>query len=333
MADTEHTARLSQSTVFDQEQRRSAGSKWRSLTRLADRNRLGAFGFILVIIVLFTAAFSPLLKRYGDTETFQSTNPDYNPTASPLEIAANPDKQLASPVILNRWERPFTSKHWLGTDKFGRDIYARIVVGARLAVIIGIGASLISVALGTMIGVVSGYFSGILDLLLQRFVDAIFAFPGLVLLLLLVSIMDTPNLALTVAALGFLGFASSVRIVRSAVLAVSQLAFIDAARSYGASDLRLMLRYVLPNILPTVLVIFSISIGIYILAEAGLSFLGLGPADKTTWGKMVNNGRNSLDIYPWETVFSGLAITLATLGFNLAGDAIRDELDPRLRGR
>ncbi len=145
--------------------------------------------------------------------------------------------------------------------------------------------------------------------------------------------MSTPNLWITVAALGFLGFATSVRIVRSTVLSVSQMAFVEAARSYGADDIRLMTRHVLPNIFAPVLIIFSISIGAYILAEASLSFLGLGPADKTTWGKMVNAGRLAIDIHPWESLFAGGAITLAVLGFNLAGDAIRDEFDPRLRGR
>ncbi len=151
--------------------------------------------------------------------------------------------------------------------------------------------------------------------------------------MLIVSVMDQPSLLLTVLALGFLGFAVSVRIVRSSVLAVSQTAFVEAAHSYGAGDVRVMLRHVLPNVLASILVVFSISIGAYILAEASLSFLGLGPADKTTWGKMVNAGRVSLDVHPWESVISGAAITLAVLGFNLAGDAIRDEVDPRLRGR
>ncbi|MFQ5382835.1 MAG: ABC transporter permease, partial [Dehalococcoidia bacterium] len=260
-------------------------------------------------------------------------NLDFNPTANPLEIAANPDKQMGSPFILDRFEGPLSSKHWLGTDQFGRDIYARIIVGTRLAVIIGVGSSLIAVFAGSIIGVISGYFGGLVDLATQRIVDAIQAFPGLVLLMLIVSIMDQPSLALTVAALGFLGFAQSVRIVRSTVLAVSQMTFVEAARSYGASDIRLMIRHVLPNVLASILVIFSISIGLYILAEASLSFLGLGPADKTTWGKMVNAGRFGIDLHPWESVFSGAAITVAVLGFNLAGDAIRDELDPRMRGR
>ena len=288
---------------------------------------------VLVAVILAFAILSPLVKRYDDVQAFQHANPDFNPTANPLDIAANPDKALGSPFILDRWQPPFSSKHWLGTDTFGRDIYSRIVVGTRLAIIIGVGASLIAVVAGTMVGVVSGYFGGKVDLLVQRFVDAIQAFPGLVLLLLIVSVMPTPNLALTVTALGFLGFATSVRIVRSSVLSVSQSAFVEAARSYGAGDARIMLRHVLPNIMAAVLVIFSISIGVYILAEASLSFLGLGPADKTTWGKMVNAGRQALDLHPWEAVFAGCAITLTVLGFNLAGDALRDELDPRLRGR
>ena len=333
MSHSEHVSHLSNEIPLAANRGGNSRAFLRKMLRLANRNRLGAFGFVLVALVLLAAVFGPLIQRYGDTQTFQEPNPDYNPTASPLDIAANPDKQLASPDVLDRWSSPFTSKHWLGTDKFGRDIYARIIVGARLAVIIGVGASALSVAAGTIVGLISGYFGGVVDLVLQRFVDALFAFPGLVLLMLLVSVMNEPNLPLTVAALGFLGFASSVRVVRSAVLAVSGQAFVEATRSYGATDFRLMLRHVLPNILATVVVIFSISIGVYILSEAGLSFLGLGPADKTTWGKMVNNGRNSLDLYPWETVFAGLAITLATLGFNLAGDALRDELDPRMRGR
>lgn len=316
---------------LDYRKQRSFRMTMRQAGTLAVRNKLGTFGVVLVIIVLVAAIFSPMLQRYGDMDTFQTANPKFNPTANPMDIAADPG--LASPFILNRWEHPFTAKHWLGTDQFGRDIYARIIVGARLAVIIGVGASLIAVISGTIVGLLSGYFGGKVDLILQRFVDAIQAFPGLVLLMLIVSVMDQPSLTLTVVALGFLGFATSVRIVRSSVLSVSNTAFVEAARSYGAGDIRIMFQHVLPNILSAILVVFSISIGAYILAEASLSFLGLGPADKTTWGKMVNAGRASLDLHPWESVFAGGAITLTVLGFNLAGDAIRDELDPRLRGR
>jgi peptide/nickel transport system permease protein len=314
-------------TLADQPSRRRFLIKaW----RMARRNKLGAVGFVLMSTILLIAAASPVLQRYDDKQAFQTENPEFNPTANPLDIARNPN--ISTPHILNRWEGP-SGKHWLGTDQYGRDIYSRIIVGARLAVIIGIGASLIAVVSGTITGLISGYFSGALDLSIQRFVDAVQAFPGLVLLLLLVSVMDTPNLWLTVAALGFLGWAASTRIVRSAVLAVTNSTYVEAARSAGAADLRIMVQHVLPNIFAPILVIFSISIGVYILAEASLSFLGLGPADQTTWGKMVNSGRNALDLHPWESVIAGSAITVAVLAFNLSGDALRDELDPRLRGR
>jgi peptide/nickel transport system permease protein len=302
----------------------------RTSGQLARRNKLGAVGFVLMLLILFTAAASPVLQRYDERHSFQTVNPNFNPTASPLEIARNPG--VGSPHILNRWEAPNTT-HWFGTDQYGRDIYSRIIVGARLAVIIGIGASLIAVVSGTVTGLISGYFGGAADLTMQRVVNAVQAFPGLVLLLLIVSVMEEPSLALTVAALGFLGWASSTRIVRSAVLSASRSTYVEAARAAGATDLRIMLQHVLPNIFAPIVVIFSISIGIYILAEASLSFLGLGPADQTTWGKMVNSGRNALDLHPWESLIAGGAITLAVLAFNLSGDALRDELDPRLRGR
>jgi peptide/nickel transport system permease protein len=306
------------------------GKRVKHLGRVARRNKLGAFGVLIVIFILGMAVLSPWVARYDDNEPFQTLNPKYNPTASPLDIAQDPD--ISTPFILDRFEAP-SWDHWFGTDQFGRDIYARIVVGSQLAVIIGIGASIIAVATGTAVGLISGYLGGWFDTIIQRIVDAIQAFPGLVLLLLLASLLDEPNIPLTVGALGFLGFATSVRIVRASVLSVSQMTYVEAARAYGSTDWRIMARHVFPNIIASVLVVFSISIGAYILAEASLSFLGLGPGEKTTWGKMVNSGRNAVELHPWESLFAGTFITLAVLGFNLAGDALRDELDPRLRGR
>ena len=306
------------------------GKRTRNLSRMAQRNKLGTLGMVIVIFVMGMAILSPWIGRYDDNEPFQSPNPEYNPTANALEIAQNPN--LSTPFTIDRFKSP-SADHWFGTDQFGRDIYARIVAGSQLAIIIGIGASIIAVLSGTAVGLLSGYLGGWIDTVIQRFVDAIQAFPGLVLLLLLASMLDEPNIPLTVAALGFLGFATSVRIVRASVLSVSQMVYVEAARAYGSTDARIMMRHVLPNILASVLVVFSISIGAYILAEASLSFLGLGPGEKTTWGKMVNSGRNSVELHPWESVFAGTFITLAVLGFNLAGDALRDELDPRLRGR
>ncbi len=305
--------------------------------RFMRKRKLGAFGVVLVIVVLVAAILSPVLQRYDDTRQFVVRNPSYQAAPSGggnilAQLQAGKTANDVSEFVTQRFESP-NGAHWLGTDSFGRDIYARIIVGARLAALIGIFASLIAVTTGTLCGVISGYFGGLVDLVFQRVVDGVQAFPALVLLLLIVQVFKTPPLWVTIAALGFLGWAVAVRIVRAAVLGVSAQPYIEAARSFGATNLRIMLRHVLPNIVAPVIVVFSISIGTYILAEASLSFLGLGPADKTTWGKMVNAGRNQLDLHPWESLFSGLAITLTVLGFNLAGDAIRDELDPRLRGR
>jgi peptide/nickel transport system permease protein len=305
-------------------------SRGRRLAAVASRNKLGAVSFVLAMMLLLVGIFAPVLQRYNEREQFQTVNPEFDPTASPIEIARNPN--LSTPYVLNRFEGS-SWKHWLGTDQLGRDIYSRIIVGARLAVIIGIGASFISVVSGTATGLVSGYFGGKVDFLLQRVIDGVQAFPGLVLLLLLVQVMEKPNLTLTVVVLGFLGWAASTRIMRSAVLAVAASTYVEAARASGATNMRLMVRHILPNVVATMIVIFSISIGLYILAEAGLSFLGLGPADQTTWGKMVNSGRNLIDSHPEESLFASAAITFSVLVFNLAGDALRDELDPRLRGR
>lgn len=306
--------------------------------RFARKRKLGAFGVVLVLIVLAVAVVSPFVQRYDDNRQFQTRNPNFQAGASSggasilEQLQQGKSEKDIAEFNIDRFEAP-SAKHWMGTDQFGRDIYARVIVGARLAVLIGVGASAIAVGAGLLIGVISGYFGGAVDLLVQRFVDGLQAFPALVLLLLIVQVMEEPPLWLTIAGLGFLGWATSVRIVRSAVLSIAQQPYIEAAKSFGASSLRIMLQHIVPNVVAPLIIVFSISIGTYILAEASLSFLGFGPADKTTWGKMVNAGRNAVDLHPWEALFSGIAITLTVLGFNLAGDAIRDELDPRLRGR
>jgi len=305
--------------------------------RFARRRKLGAIGVVLMTLIILVAIFSPWLQRYDDNLQFVGQNQSFDSSQaggkSILEqLQSGKSEKDVSEVVTERFQSP-GSKHWLGTDAFGRDIYARVIVGARLAVLIGVFASLIAVTAGTILGVVSGYFGGIVDLTLQRVIDGLQAFPALVLLLLIVQVFDEPPLWVTIAALGFLGWAINTRIIRSAVLAIRQQPYIEAARSFGATDVRVMLQHILPNVIAPIIVVFSIGIGAYILAEASLSFLGLGPADKTTWGKMVQAGRNGLDLHPWESLFAGAAITLTVLGFNLAGDAIRDEFDPRLRGR
>ncbi|MGE3600875.1 MAG: ABC transporter permease [Dehalococcoidia bacterium] len=336
MASTPTTDVLSDLLGAGEQDNRQPPSALTRALRFARRRKLGAIGIILMALVLLVAIFSPLLQRYDDNLQFIAANESFEASqsgASVLEqLQSGKTEEDVSENVTERFLPP-SSEHWLGTDAFGRDIYARIIVGTRLAVLIGVFASLIAVVAGTVMGVISGYLGGIVDLSMQRVIDGLQAFPALVLLLLIVQVFDQPPLWVTIAALGFLGWAINTRIIRSAVLAIRQQPYIEAARSFGATDLRVMLQHVLPNIVAPIIVVFSIGIGAYILAEASLSFLGLGPADKTTWGKMVQAGRVGLDLHPWEALFAGLAITLTVLGFNLAGDALRDEFDPRLRGR
>jgi peptide/nickel transport system permease protein len=336
MARSQAAGAISDALAREQDRRSGHGIASKAL-RFARKRKLGAVGVVLMGIVILIAILSPVLQRYDDNLQFVTQNTAYEDDKSAgksvlEQLQTGKSEKDVSEFVTDRFQSP-NSKHWLGTDAFGRDIYARVIVGARLAVLIGVFASLIAVTAGTIIGVISGYFGGGVDLFTQRFIDGLQAFPALVLLLLIVQVFDQPPLWVTIAALGVLGWAVNTRIIRSAVLAISQQPYIEAARSFGATDLRVMLQHVLPNVVAPVIVVFSIGIGAYILAEASLSFLGLGPADKTTWGKMVNAGRNGLDLHPWESLFAGAAITLTVLGFNLAGDAIRDELDPRLRGR
>jgi peptide/nickel transport system permease protein len=220
--------------------------------------------------------------------------------------------------------------HLLGTDNLSRDLLTRLIYGARTSVEVGFASAAIATIVGALIGLVSGYFGGVIDLIMQRLVDMLLAIPGIVLLLLLVQI-GPPSLKLAIIALSILGISPVARVVRSAVLGVRSEIYVDAARCLGAGDIRLMLQHVLPNVVGPIIVLFSIAIGTNILAEAGLAFLGLS-APGPSWGKMVSDGRTFLQAKPMMSLVAGGAITLTVLGFNLFGDALRDVLDPRQRG-
>ena len=292
------------------------------------RKPLGAFGLTIVLVFVVFAVFADQLGRYNPDLIFEAENPNYKANPSIADLAQDPD--VGSPRVVSQFVEP-SGTHWFGTDKFGRDIYSQIVHGARLSLIVGLGASIIAVMGGLIIGMVSAYYSGIIDLTIQRVIDMLQAIPFLILVLAFTQITE-PSVAYVVMWLGIAGFAITTRLIRSAVLAVREMEFVMAARVVGASDLRIMIRHVLPNVGAVLIIAFSIGIGAYILAEATLSFLGAGPVGVPSWGKMVNAGRASLDLHPWLTVFAGTALTLIVLAFNLLGDALRDVLDPRLRG-
>jgi peptide/nickel transport system permease protein len=288
--------------------------------------RLGATGLVIVTFFLGLAVFAPIVSRYDPERIFDAANPDYKANPSIADLAKNPDS--GSPRIIAGDLAP-SAEHWFGTDRFGRDTYSRVVYGSRLSLIVGFGASVIALVLGLTLGVASGFYKGWVDLILQRFVDALQAFPALVLLLLLVQIAE-PSTRNTVIALGIIGVPIATRLVRSSVLSVSERDFVTAARAIGASDSRVMVQHVLPNIAAVVLITFSVGIGAYILFEATISFLGVGPRNVISWGKMVQEGRAAIDLHPWLSVFAGGAIAILVIGFNFLGDALRDVLDPRL---
>ena len=323
--------------VFRSLQDRPTLVRWGvAFARFMKGKPLGAVGVALIFLMILTAAAAPALQRYDKNEVFQTANPAYNP-----EVAA---RALEDPLVRLQYPAEVYTKggiigpqepsmsHWFGTDKNGRDMYARIVWGARTSVVVGVGAAVLAVAAGLVLGLISAYFGGVVDLFIQSGTDAMLAFPALILLLLFVQVVPNPNIWTITLALGIVGIATSVRIIRSAVLSAREEQYVVAARVVGASDRRIMFRHILPNIVAPTIVIFTISIGAYILAESTLAFIGLGDPVAPSWGKQLNEGRQVLS-KPYLSIFPGLAIMLTVLGYNLAGDALRDVLDPRLRGR
>ena len=272
----------------------------RRMLRLLRHHPLGAFGLFLVLLIIFLAAFGPLLTT--------------DPAAVSAEILVSPN-----------------GDHWFGTDRLGRDYFARVIAGARLSMILALGAMAIGVGAALVIGMVSAYAKGVVDLLSQRIIDMMLAFPGLVLLLLLAQVIGRGWQAIALG-MGIIFAVSMVRIVRASTLATLAESYVESARVVGASPFRILWRHVLPNMGPPLLIYVTTLLGTAILFEGALSFLGLGvPPPEPSWGRMLTEAR-TLWKYPHLSIFPGVAMTIAVLGFNLVGDSIRDILDPRLRG-
>ncbi len=225
-----------------------------------------------------------------------------------------------------------SSSHLMGTDDQGRDIFSRVVYGARVSIVVGFGTILLSQTLATLIGVSSGYFGGWIDTFGQRLVDTGQAFPGLVFIISLISIFGQGQTQI-ILALGLVLTFGSSRVVRGAAIAVRQNAFVEAAQATGAGHGRILLRHILPNVMPVIIVGATIQLGAAILVESSLSFLGYGvPPPFPSWGRMLNDARQWMINYPHMAMFPGLAIFLTVYAFNMLGDGLRDVLDPRLRG-
>ena len=235
--------------------------------------------------------------------------------------------------LRDRLQAPSTA-YLLGTDHVGRDLLSRLIHGARLSLTVGLAATVLTVMVAVLIGGTSGFIGGRLDLVTQRFVDAWMAFPGLLLLLTIMSIAGRGMLQIIVV-LGVSGGIPASRVVRGAVLGVKENAYFQAAQAIGSSRRRSLLRHVLPNIAAPIIIIFSINVGGVIMSEAALSFLGFGlPPDIPSWGGMLSReGRQYMEIAPHLALWPGLCLTVVVYSLNMFGDAVRDLLDPRLRGR
>ena len=272
--------------------------------RLFRDKPLGAFGFVICVIFLFCGLFADVLAPYG-----------YN-QISPLNRLKPPGAQF-----------------WLGTDNLGRDMLSRCLYGAQISVIIGLSAAGLATVVSVFIGIVSGYLGGKLDMIMQRFVDAWMSFPDLIILIVVVSVVG-PGMGPVIVILGLLYGIGGSRIIRGAVLSVRENAYVHAAQSTGASLPRILWRHILPNVMAPVIVLFTTRVGAVILAESGLAFLGLGvPPPAPTWGGMLSgSGRSFMYLAPWLALAPGLAITIVVYAINVFGDALRDLLDPRMRG-
>jgi peptide/nickel transport system permease protein len=272
--------------------------------RLAREKPLGAIGAAIFLLFLFCGIFAGWLAPYGMNDI-------------------DPVNRMKAPSLAF----PF------GTDYLGRDQLSRILYGARLSVIIGFCAAGLATVISIVLGIVSGYAGGRIDMLIQRFVDAWQSFPGLVILIVAVAVLG-PGMPQVIGVLGLLFGIAGSRIVRGAVVSVREHAYIHAAQSIGAGTQRILWRHVLPNIMPVVIVLFTSRVGATILAEAGLSFLGLGvPPPAPTWGGMLTgSARTYMYQGPWLALAPGLALTIVVYAVNVFGDALRDLLDPRMRG-
>ena len=273
----------------------------KSILVFIKKTPIGFIGALFVIFLLFIAILAPYLTPYDPVSQ------DY--------------QRFQSPNI----------NHWLGTDSLGRDICSRIIQGTRVSMFVGLLAVTIALILGTNLGIISGYFGGKIDTVLMRFIDILLAFPGLVLAMLISGLLG-PSLVNAMIAVGIMLTPSFARVSRGSVLTVKNEPYIASAKTIGCSNLYIILKYILPNIMVPLSVLCSISLSIAILAESALSFLGLGiqpPAP--SWGGMLHQGRQFMEIAPWVAVFPGLAIMIAVLSFNFFGDGLRDGLDPKLK--
>jgi peptide/nickel transport system permease protein len=266
------------------------------------KSKLSLFGIIVLVITILVAIFAPLVSPFDNTET------DFF-------------KTFAKPSI----------EHPMGTDELGRDVFSRIVYGSRITIVVGVVAVLIAMVPGVALGLIAGYWRGKVDTVISGILDAIWAFPTLILALAICAVLGPglPNILLAIGIVYTPGFA---RVVRNMVLSVREMEYVQGARAIGLNDFEIIVRYILPNISSVIIVQTSLNAAQAIIAEASLSFLGLGiQAPQASWGSMLKTGYQYISIAPWLSVFPGICILITVLGLNFLGDGLRDALDVRIR--
>ncbi len=279
-------------------------SQWMEVWRRLKRNKMAILGLIILIILFLLAIFADVIANYDN-----------------VVIKQNLAQKLQGP----------SAAHWLGTDEFGRDIFARLVHGTRVSLQVGIVAVGISIIIGGVLGAVAGYYGGKLDNTIMRIMDIFLAVPSILLAIAIVSALG-PSILNLMLAISISSVPSYARIVRASVLSIRDQEFIEAAKAIGASNVRIIFRHIIPNSLAPVIVQATLGVASAILSTAGLSFIGLGiqpPAPE--WGSMLSGGRQYLRYAWWVTTFPGVAIMITILSLNLLGDGLRDALDPRLK--
>ncbi|HEX2275896.1 MAG: ABC transporter permease [Candidatus Tectomicrobia bacterium] len=285
-------------------EKHGAARVWHGISLFVLKKPLGALGAFLLFSFIFVAIFAPWLATH---------DPDLNNYRARV--------------------KPPSAEHWFGTDNFGRDIYSRVVYGARISLYVGVLATLIGTSIGAFTGLISGFLGGRVDQVVQRIADVMFTIPGLVLAMAIVTMLG-PSMLNVVIAISIPRIPDTNRVIRSAVLSAKESLYVDAAHAVGCANWRIMLQHILPNVTAPYIVIASAGLSGAILAEASLSFLGLGvPPPAPSWGRMLSTeGMRFFETAIWMAIFPGVFISAAVFGANLFGDALRDVLDPKLRG-
>ncbi|WP_420908785.1 nickel transporter permease [Brevibacillus humidisoli] len=285
-----------------QKLREPISSPWRDAWRSLRKNRLAMVGLFLILFFILLAVFAPLLTSYG-----------YN------------DQEL-----MNRLQPP-SAEHWFGTDDLGRDLFTRVIYGAQISLWVGFFAVVGSIIVGSLLGILAGYYGKWVDMLISRLFDIMLAFPAILLAIAIVAMLG-PSLQNALIAIAVVNIPTYGRLVRAKVLSLKEEEFIMAAKALGMKDSRLLFHHILPNSLAPIIVQGTLGIGTAIIEAAALGFLNLGAQPpEPEWGKMLSDSRQFIQIAPWTLIFPGLSIMLTVLGFNLVGDGLRDALDPRMK--